>query len=87
MVTRGPGSWRLPGEDVFAGIRVGRCAKLCDDHSVFSHGADVRVRPDEPEHKEHTQTHTHTHHEPGNHMKAKWNIFSNPVYFILTIVL
>lgn len=42
----------LPGEDVFAGVWVGCCSKLGDDHSVLCHGTNVCIRPDEPDRRE-----------------------------------
>lgn len=38
-----------PREDVFAGVWIGRCAKLGDHHPVLRHGANVGIRLDKPE--------------------------------------
>lgn len=43
-----------PGEDVFAGVWVGRGSKLSEDHSLLRHGPDIRIRPDEPEQTDYT---------------------------------
>ena len=37
-----------PGEDVFTGIGIRKCAKLSDDHALLCDGSYISVRFDKP---------------------------------------
>lgn len=61
----------LPGEDVFAGVRVGCCAKLSDDYSVLCQGTNICIRLDKPEQRDYIQ------HVPENYKITRYLLFIN----------